>query len=97
MIRKPVKKKVHRNVKLVPEGERMCPICGERMHIEKIKNIPADVCEEHGLWLDKGEFMKITRRIRTKLNMERAQAVRQAKTDGKVSGNIFGMWSFLMD
>jgi Zn-finger nucleic acid-binding protein len=95
--RKAVKKKVHRNSKIVPEGERKCPICDEFMHVEKIKHVSVDICQEHGIWMDKGEFTKISRRIKANLDIQRDAAVRQAKHDGKVSGTLLGMWAFLFD
>ena len=33
------------------EGKRPCPVCGNRMHIEKKNRISIDVCPDHGIWL----------------------------------------------
>jgi len=97
MNNKTIKKRIHKNAKIVPEGERKCPICGETMHIEKIKGISTDVCEEHGIWLDKGEFTKITQMIKAKMILDKTIAVKHAKLEGKASGSVFGVWSFLFD
>lgn len=36
-----------------------CPVCNSPMHIATIKGITVDVCDAHGIWLDKGEIEKI--------------------------------------
>jgi len=36
-----------------------CPICSKRMRIEKIEGITVDICDDHGVWLDKGEIEAI--------------------------------------
>ena len=92
-----MKKLVHKNATIVPEKERSCPICGELMHVKMIKGVSGDVCEEHGIWLDKGEFTKITRKIKSKMTLRNSNAVKKAKMDGKVSGNLLGLLSFLFD
>jgi Zn-finger nucleic acid-binding protein len=33
-----------------------CPICKQRMQLKQIEGIRVDVCEEHGVWLDRGEI-----------------------------------------
>lgn len=43
----------------VTMSERCCPVCGERMHLEKEETVTADVCPTHGVWLDHGELKKI--------------------------------------
>ena len=97
MRRKTIKKRVHKNAKIVPEGERKSPICGETMYIEKIKGVSTDVCEEHGIWMDKGEFTKIIKIIKNRMILDRTMAIKQAKLEGKASGTVLGVWSFLFD
>ena len=96
MNKKTVRKKIHRNATIVPEGERQCPICGKTMHVEKIKSVSADVCSEHGVWLDKGEFTRITKMIKAKMILDKTIAVKHAKLEGKASGSLLGVWSFLL-
>jgi Zn-finger nucleic acid-binding protein len=96
-VNKRIRRKKHKNSKIVSEGERCCPICSEQMHVEKIKGISIDVCEEHGVWMDKGEFTAITDRIKLKIKTKQTEAIRKAKFEGKVSGNIWGTWSFFLD
>jgi Zn-finger nucleic acid-binding protein len=91
------KKRIHENAKIVPEGERKCPICGEIMYLEKLKGISTDVCKEHGIWMDKGEFTKITKMIKAKMVLDKTIAVKHAKLEGKASGSILGVWSFLFN
>ena len=43
-----------------------CPICSNEMNKENRGGVEIDVCEEHGLWLDKGELFQITEAERHK-------------------------------
>jgi len=47
------------NSGIVPEGERLCPICNEKMLINLKDDVTLDVCKEHGVWLDKGELRRL--------------------------------------
>ncbi len=33
-----------------------CPVCKNKMKPEKIETVWVDVCDEHGIWLDRGEI-----------------------------------------
>jgi Zn-finger nucleic acid-binding protein len=81
----------------IAEGHRACPVCGDRMHIERKKNVSIDVCPEHGIWLDKGELESIISAINSRARRGRRDAVRRAKRDGKVQGAFWGWWSLLGD
>jgi len=48
--------KEHPNAEAVREGQRPCPICAHVMATRKEGAITVDVCEDHGIWLDKGEL-----------------------------------------
>jgi Zn-finger nucleic acid-binding protein len=85
------------NETLVPPGERECPICKGKMVVEHEYGITVDVCSEHGMWLDRGELAAVATRIRSGERIDRHQAVRRAKKDGKMSGAMFGVWSLLFD
>ena len=50
------------NREVVPEGQRQCPICHELMTSVHEKGVLIDLCEEHGMWLDKDELRAIVRR-----------------------------------
>ncbi len=45
-----------KNRDLVAEGERPCPICGERMSTDRSFEIALDVCDAHGVWFDRDEI-----------------------------------------
>ena len=47
------------NRRLVPEGQRPCPICGEKMQTRTEFDVIVDVCIKHGMWLDKNELGRI--------------------------------------
>jgi len=89
------------NPEVAPEGERACPICGYRMLLDRTAGITMDVCEEHGVWLDKGELetivAKVDELVSTRLRQRQRSAVRRAKKEGKMSGALYGFWSFLGD
>ena len=56
-----------------------CPVCKDRMEHKKIEEAWVDVCENHGVWLDKGEIEAI---------------MDSAKHKGKSEGLVSGMWSY---
>ena len=41
-----------------------CPICQHPLAHKQINGVEVDVCETHGLWLDKSELLTITERER---------------------------------
>ena len=47
------------NRRLVPEGQRPCPICGEKMQTRTEFDVIVDLCPQHGMWLDKNELGRI--------------------------------------
>ncbi len=85
------------NDEIVPRGMRSCPICGQKMLVEIIRDAKVDVCQQHGIWLDNGELPAIIARASSIDAASRLNALRQAKRDGKICGALFGLWSFLMD
>jgi Zn-finger nucleic acid-binding protein len=85
------------NDKIVPPGERPCPICGQKMLVQCQHGIHLDVCPEHGTWLDRNELAVIVARIRAGERIERVQAVREACRNGKMTGSLLGLWSLLLD
>lgn len=50
------------NRDLTPEGQRPCPICREYMTSTHETGVLIDVCEAHGMWLDKDELRAIVKR-----------------------------------
>ena len=89
--------KLSSNDAIVPSGERECPICKRVMRVEMESGIHVDVCNDHGIWLDRGELPSILSSIRSGQRINRAQAIRKAKRDGKLSGAMFGVWSLMFD
>lgn len=47
-------------------GYKKCPICGIEMIEVEIKGVMIDKCNEHGIWLDKGELQKLENNILSK-------------------------------
>ena len=41
-----------------------CPICSQELVHKNINDVEVDVCEVHGLWLDRSELLTITERER---------------------------------
>jgi Zn-finger nucleic acid-binding protein len=83
----------NRNLHIVPEGQRPCPICGRLMETQSRHNHIVDVCHEHGIWLDKDELPAIMARLRQRQRDD----MRRARRDGKMSGALWGWWSLLFD
>ena len=79
------------------EGKRPCPVCGNRMHIEKKNRISIDVCPDHGIWLDEGELEAIVTAVRSRGKRRQRSAVRDARRKGKMQGAFWGWWSLLSD
>jgi len=47
------------NADLVPEGQRLCPICGAHMQtVRRVREV-IDVCADHGVWLDRWELERL--------------------------------------
>ena len=85
------------NEALVPAGERPCPICRQKMDQEVQFGVCVDVCQSHGVWLDRSELHTIVSRIRSGERLDRIQALRQVRREGKTSGAVLGLWSLLLD
>ncbi|MEL6345557.1 MAG: zf-TFIIB domain-containing protein [Myxococcota bacterium] len=43
---------------------KQCPVCGEMMKTEKRGEVEVDVCEKHGMWLDRKELLLLTEQAR---------------------------------
>lgn len=74
-----------------------CPVCSQPMVTETHQGVQLDVCSAHGSWFDLGEVSSLIQRIRSGERRSKAQAVREAKRDGKVGGMLFGALSLLFD
>ena len=85
------------NEVLVPQGERRCPLCQQKMQVEVEEGVSVDVCQQHGVWLDRGELGNMIARIRSGEIGNRRMAVRKARKEGKLSGIMFGTWSLMFD
>ena len=44
------------------ETKRACPVCAELMQSESRDDVTVDVCDAHGIWLDKGELEALLER-----------------------------------
>jgi len=89
--------KTDTNDKLVPPGQRPCPICGQMMAVEARQGVSIDVCAAHGMWLDNGELRPLVELAASKGRLGCVEMVRRARREGKVSGAMFGLWSLLFD
>ena len=45
-----------------------CPICLKSMKQQQLDNVTIDICELHGVWLDKGELHQLTENNRAPLS-----------------------------
>ena len=86
----------HPNTRIVPEGARLCPICGAIMIAEYNRGIRIDECRDHGVWLDKGELQEIVAQAkgitRKALLAAAEKDIRRAKHDGITWGWLSLLW-----
>lgn len=36
-----------------------CPVCQNRLYVKEMHGVIVDICDEHGVWLDRGELEKV--------------------------------------
>ena len=60
-------------------GQRPCPVCGEKMELVEKNRTEIEVCEAHGVWLDKGELEAIA-----------AASMSRGRARGHVTGRRVG-------
>ena len=75
------------NRRVVPEGERPCPICGQKMTMERKQGIQVDLCHDHGVWLDKGELGALLGRTKDQALQD---AMAKAGESGEDGGFLLG-------
>lgn len=85
------------NDAIVPPGQRPCPICQQKMSPSCEYGITLDVCEEHGIWFDRGELQAIVSSIRSNDLVSGREAIEKAKREGKLDAMFLGSWSLLLD
>lgn len=85
------------NDDLVPPGERECPICKTRMPTVQQHGVHVDVCDAHGVWLDRRELPAMIARIRAGETISRRQATDTANGDDVLAASMLGVWSLLID
>lgn len=79
------------------EQPRRCPVCGETMEFKIVHLNKVDICEDHGIWLDKGELESIISRLRRTKRKTITNAVRDARKEGMIEMWLFGPLAFLFD
>lgn len=84
--------KPHPNASIVPESERRCVICREQVVQQVMEKVTVDVCEKHGLWLDKEELPRIIERIRMRAHDFRKQMMIRSREEGVQEGINTGPW-----
>jgi Zn-finger nucleic acid-binding protein len=85
------------NDSLVPPGERACPICKKPMPTVEQHGIHVDVCNDHGMWLDRGELPAMIARIQAGKTVSRKQSLEKARGDNALAAAMFGAWWLLLD
>jgi hypothetical protein len=56
-----------------------------------------DICEDHGVWLDKGELESIIARLKRTGRRNSYKAAREARKEGMIEFWLLGPLSFLFD
>jgi Zn-finger nucleic acid-binding protein len=72
---------------------RRCPVCAEEMNSETQFGVCVDLCEEHGIWLDKGELESLLSRKEGRWR-ERVEAVQTRASSDRWKWLFWGvLWS----
>jgi len=87
---------VHPNSEIVPEGNRKCPICGKLMVPNEKEGVSVDICEKHGIWLDKKELPRIIYRVKYNERNAHNLETKRAKREYKMHGICLGWLSLLL-
>lgn len=74
----------------VPEGQRSCPICDALMTSAHEKGVLIDICQEHGMWLDKDELRAIVKRCQESELVSELKAREAAEKEAAKGLSIHG-------
>ena len=85
------------NEEIVPTGERECPICKQRMESFEEQGVIIEACEEHGIWLDRGELEAILHRVRSRDRLSRDMAIRNAIKSERKAAQMWCAWTIAFD
>jgi Zn-finger nucleic acid-binding protein len=69
-----------------------CPTCGKGMKTHTVYDVQTDVCQEHGMWLDKGELQKIIDGAQPVTAVDRGDE----RQSGRYEGIFLGWLSLLL-
>lgn len=64
------------------EVPRPCPVCGSIMNMTQVEGVTVDTCEEHGIWLDRGELELIALKHKAKGLKNRMRRQKELRNDG---------------
>ncbi|HUQ16363.1 MAG TPA: zf-TFIIB domain-containing protein [Candidatus Saccharimonadales bacterium] len=82
------------------ESAVKCPTCDARMKTKTVNSVEVDVCQEHGLWLDKGELERIMSTSRRGYHQIQRSVIRRrvsdARSTGRYEGIFFGWLSLFL-
>ena len=85
----------------VTESDRdvRCPFCGESMRVEHRRGVEIDVCDEHGIWLDRGELERILERAQASEDSPEPAAPSRATASARRPPPAAGSswWAYLID
>ncbi len=75
---------------------RSCPICQSELDRSTRGGAHADLCPDHGVWLDRGELERVLSNARRSTRASRRQ-IEDARRKGVWSGLFWGAWALLDD
>lgn len=79
------------------QSSRPCPVCGETMDSENKYLNEVEVCENHGIWLEKGQLESIVARVKRTRRRTSQEAISEARKEGMLEMWFFGPIAFLFD
>lgn len=69
-------------VPLEPLDDLPCPVCAKVMRVSRRHGVAIDVCERHGVWLDRGELERLlARRLSPAASSGLRVRLRRARTE----------------
>ncbi len=81
------------NAGLVPQTERQCPVCEQRMTIESKNDVIINCCPDHGTWIDGNQLERMTSKARHRSRLKTRANQRRAHRDGAIDANLFGLFA----
>jgi len=73
-----------------------CPKCSREMiKRSSYGAVEFDLCQDHGVWLDKGELKRLVEGFEADERLQREETS-EARRSGRLEGSFLGLWSLFL-